>query len=289
MYARLTLHFVGWLRFSTTAFDFETLLLLFSGSINASYSLYWDIVMDWGMMQDPYKVARTTCGAGIIVTSASALTLDDGGGGESSTDRTNAGGGGGGGLVRRAGGGDVKHSDEWMNKSHFNDGAVYAKVDPGGSCQHGCLRPSLRFGFALSALIVVADSFLRFSWTLKFVPRLFPTNDSFVLCTQFLEVFRRAIWNLLRVEWESMKQSRNNASNINNSSAMSSMMIRGSGKAPDSLSDNEFDDYEHNLAGEQQRKEFEMKPLGGVASDSNAGGVRSAPSSALMANASPIT
>jgi EXS family len=28
-----------------------------SGSINASYSLYWDIVMDWGMMQSLEKVA----------------------------------------------------------------------------------------------------------------------------------------------------------------------------------------------------------------------------------------
>jgi hypothetical protein len=26
------------------------------------------------------------------------------------------------------------------------------------------------------------------------------------LCTQFLEIFRRAIWNLLRVEWENLKQ-----------------------------------------------------------------------------------
>ena len=31
--------------------------------------------------------------------------------------------------------------------------------------------------------------------------------DAFILCTQFLEVFRRCIWNLLRVEWEHMKQT----------------------------------------------------------------------------------
>ena len=59
----------------------------------------------------------------------------------------------------------------------------------------------------MSALIVFSDTVLRFSWVLRFVShRIFVSNDSFVLCTQFLEVFRRAIWNLLRVEWENIKQ-----------------------------------------------------------------------------------
>jgi hypothetical protein len=62
----------------------------------------------------------------------------------------------------------------------------------------------------MSAIILVADSVLRFSWMLRFYHNLFPSGDSFVLCTQFLEVFRRAIWNLLRVEWENFKQGRSN-------------------------------------------------------------------------------
>lgn len=118
--------------------------------INASYSLYWDIVMDWGMMQDPFKVVQATCAV----------------------------------------------SGMPSNKGHRN------------SCVSVCLRPSLRFGLTLTVIIVVADSFLRFGWVLKFVPRLFPSHDAFVLCTQFLEVFRRAMWNLLRVEWEHTKQQR---------------------------------------------------------------------------------
>jgi hypothetical protein len=60
----------------------------------------------------------------------------------------------------------------------------------------------------VSALIVLADAVLRFGWVLRFYKKLFPTEDSFVLCTQFLEVFRRALWNLLRVEWENIKQLR---------------------------------------------------------------------------------
>ena len=119
--------------------------------INASYSLYWDIVMDWGMMQDPLKVVQATCAVSGMPSN---------------------------------------------NKGHRN------------SCLSVCLRPSLRFGLTLTVLIVIADSFLRFGWVLKFVPRLFPSHDAFVLCTQFLEVFRRAIWNLLRVEWEHIKQHR---------------------------------------------------------------------------------
>lgn len=105
--------------------------LIFLLVINALYALYWDIVMDWGMMQNPMKA---------------------------------------------------------------------------NNCGRALLRQRLRFGAAMSALILVADAVLRFSWLLRFSKSMFPSEDSFVLCTQFLEVFRRAIWNLLRVEWENLKQ-----------------------------------------------------------------------------------
>jgi hypothetical protein len=74
-------------------------------------------------------------------------------------------------------------------------------------CLDAALRPRLRFGTALTLFVVVIDVCLRFSWTLRFVERvIFPSNDAYILCTQFLEVFRRALWNLLRVEWEHIKQ-----------------------------------------------------------------------------------
>lgn len=75
------------------------------------------------------------------------------------------------------------------------------------SCWHRVLRNRLRFGVAMSLAILATDVILRFSWVLRFYHGLFPSGDSFVLCTQFLEVFRRALWNLLRVEWENLKQS----------------------------------------------------------------------------------
>ena len=77
----------------------------------------------------------------------------------------------------------------------------------GASCWHALLRNRLRFGVGISVLILFVDIVLRFSWLLRFYHQLFPSIDAFVLCTQFLEVFRRALWNLLRVEWENLKQS----------------------------------------------------------------------------------
>jgi hypothetical protein len=132
-------------------------------SINALYALYWDIVMDWGMLQNPTALIQQAC-----------------------------------------------------------VGSLHPEGKTSPSCHHILLRPRLRFGLTMSTLIVLADTCLRFSWLLRFVTK-FPTNDAFVLCTQFLEVFRRAIWNLLRVEWENIKQQKSKA-------------VR---KARDSLSDNE--------------------------------------------------
>ena len=121
--------------------------------------------MDWGMMQDPYKVAQKACGLGYVNPNTSNYNT-------------------------AIGGSAMSKGHEQLLSDH---------------CHHVCLRPRLRFGLTLSALIVIADSFLRFSWTLKYIAK-FPSEDAFVLCTQFLEVFRRAIWNLLRVEWENIKQ-----------------------------------------------------------------------------------
>jgi len=136
--------------------DLDTLLIVLM-ILNSSYSLYWDIVMDWGMWQEnPLGVAfcRTGSGKNALVTNPHKATTPT-------------------------------------------------------SCIYSFMRNRLRFGLAMSALILFIDCVLRFSWTLRFAQNsLFPSADSFVLTTQFLEVFRRALWNLLRVEWENIKHSR---------------------------------------------------------------------------------
>lgn len=106
--------------------------------INASYSLYWDIVMDWGMMQNPVKAA--VCAGGIYPIAGTTEADDD-------------------------------------EKVHTN-------------CVHAFLRPRLRFGLGISLSILLTDVILRFSWTLRFYHKLFPSADSFVLCTEFLEIVR---------------------------------------------------------------------------------------------------
>ncbi|KAL7435648.1 hypothetical protein ACHAXM_004862 [Skeletonema potamos] len=114
----------------------ETFLIILL-AINSTYSLVWDITMDWGMM----------------------LNVGD-------------------------------------TKSH-------------SSCAHKVLRPMLRFGAPTSIGILIVDVVLRYSFLLRFWETdLFPNADIYILCTQFLEAIRRSLWNLLRVEWELIKQNK---------------------------------------------------------------------------------
>mmetsp|Transcript_20889 Transcript_20889/g.45275 ORF Transcript_20889/g.45275 Transcript_20889/m.45275 type:complete len:513 (+) Transcript_20889:126-1664(+) len=130
----------------------KVLIVLFA--INSTYSLAWDIIMDWGMMQNPGAMVPESC----------------------------AGGSGG--------------SVGGLNKTPQ-------------SCAHSVLRPRLRFGASTSMGILLIDTVLRYSWLLRFWEKdLFLSADTYILCTQFLEAIRRALWNLLRVEWENIKQTR---------------------------------------------------------------------------------
>eukprot|EP00934_Nitzschia_sp_Nitz4_P004013 Nitzschia sp. Nitz4//scaffold431_size8127//2380//4024//NITZ4_009139-RA/size8127-snap-gene-0.8-mRNA-1//-1//CDS//3329551801//4003//frame0 len=159
-------------------------LLILLQIINACYALYWDIVKDWGMMQNPQAVVAHACSATSV------------------------------------------------------PGLVPLPSPPQStSCHHLVLRPRLRYGWKISVLILLTDSLLRFSWALRFVD-WFVSHDALVLVTQFLEVLRRALWNLLRVEWENIKQKSKQL------------------KARDSMSDNEDeDDHPMTMAstnGEQE-------------------------------------
>ncbi|EED91641.1 predicted protein [Thalassiosira pseudonana CCMP1335] len=120
-------------------------------AINSTYSLAWDITMDWGMMQSPQVVVPESCAVGPVSSS-----------------------------------------------------------NPGSkSCAHAVLRPRLRFGAVYSVAILLVDTILRYSWLLRFYEHnLFASTDAYILCTQFLEAIRRSLWNLLRVEWEHIKQNR---------------------------------------------------------------------------------
>jgi EXS family len=166
--------------------------------VNASYSLFWDIVMDWGMMKTPTAAISTS---GILCTGKSPTTMivhppnSTGGGSNTSSFSKSIP--------------TPPTSMSSLNSSNGNiiekHGTINSSNRP-KSCWYLLLRQRLRFGVAMSLIILLSDTCLRFSWTLRFV---FPdhNNDRFVLMTQFLEIFRRAIWNLLRVEWEHIKQT----------------------------------------------------------------------------------
>jgi len=59
-----------------------------------------------------------------------------------------------------------------------------------------------RFGVAGCWIAVVVNTALRFSWMLRFYQHLFKETDHYVLLVEFLEVLRRAVWNVFRVEWQ---------------------------------------------------------------------------------------
>ena len=77
------------------------------------------------------------------------------------------------------------------------------------SCVDVALRPRLCFGTALTLAVVMIDVCLQYSWTLRFIEHaIFPSNDVYILCMEVLVVFCHTVWNLLRVEWEHIKQTR---------------------------------------------------------------------------------
>lgn len=130
-------------------------------AINSTYSLAWDVIMDWGMMQNPQAMMPESCAGGGLPPSPGAK-------------------------------------------------------QPSQSCAHTVLRSRLRFGASPSIGILLIDTVLRYSWLLRFWETdLFPNADTYILCTQFLEALRRALWNLLRVEWENIKQTRGKAAEEN--------------------------------------------------------------------------
>jgi hypothetical protein len=208
--------------------------------INSVYALYWDIVMDWGMMQTPSAVvvrsASAVCVGSRIMGSKNG-TNNSNNNGNFSTSIVNGDDGPSTSTLSKVPFEGVHHRgpalstlsaiQNGINAINPNSGieSSTSLLDPTAeqhyyqpqqpsmsqSCGQTFLRPRLRFGVPLSVLILFVDIILRFGWTLRFYQVLFPSNDAFILFTQFLEVFRRALWNLLRVEWESLKQIKDKA------------------------------------------------------------------------------
>jgi hypothetical protein len=71
-------------------------------------------------------------------------------------------------------------------------------------------RPRTVFSFPLHLLISCLNLFLRFSWAANRIEGLSSLPPSqLVLIIELAEVFRRAVWNIFRIEWEINQQEKN--------------------------------------------------------------------------------
>ncbi|GMH59751.1 hypothetical protein TrRE_jg886 [Triparma retinervis] len=98
---------------------------------------------------------------------------------------------------------------DWGLGSSLLSGFNFCEVGPGSFSpsgkekkgRDGCIRQGIRFGSNATALAILVNFSLRCAWMLRF-STLSLTEDEFILLAQFLEVFRRALWNLFRIEWQ---------------------------------------------------------------------------------------
>lgn len=74
----------------------------------------------------------------------------------------------------------------------------------------GSYRPRTIFSFPLHLLVSSLNLVLRFSWAANRVQGLSSLPPSqLVLIIELGEVFRRAVWNIFRIEWEINQQEKN--------------------------------------------------------------------------------
>ena len=108
---------------------------------------------------------------------------------------------------------------DWGLGAGLFTGFNFCEVGPGGGApstkkvkkgRDGCLRQGIRFGNNATILAISVNLFLRCSWMLRF-SNLSLTEDQFIFLSQFLEVFRRSLWNLFRIEWQLETIERNNS------------------------------------------------------------------------------
>ncbi len=105
---------------------------------------------------------------------------------------------------------------------------VGGKSGSGARLRHWGLRPTLLFGSAGSYYAAIGlDLVLRLVWVLKYVEfdhRL--SYDKFMLLIEVLEVLRRGVWSIYRIEWECLSSKGRKAAG----SGISMVGVGGGGK-----------------------------------------------------------
>lgn len=97
--------------------------------------------------------------------------------------------------------------DEEKSRSPLEGGQVL--TIPGRRDQYPFgLRPTLLLPLPVYPFVIVADLFLRLTWSAKLSSHLhsFVSGDLVIFWIEMAEVVRRWMWVFLRVEWEVIKQ-----------------------------------------------------------------------------------
>ncbi len=92
-------------------------------------------------------------------------------------------------------------------------------------------RAKLNFPLVLYLLASIINLTLRFSWYANRLPQLKAFHSSqLVLMVEAAEVGRRAMWNMIRIEWEVIdKTGINSSSSMSSSGSSGGLIGRGGG------------------------------------------------------------
>ncbi len=205
--------------YSTQAIERALLCALLANSL---YSFAWDVVMDWGLGR---------CGPG-------------------STPTTTHGYGGGGGGGRRR--------PYHLLHNHSSPHA-HAHAHAGPS-RHPGLRPTLLFGAAWPYYgAILLDLCLRLLWALKYVGAAHRLSyDRFMLLIEALEVLRRGVWSVFRIEWECLSQRAAGKAAGHSRSDDEAALLASAGGSGDSATDLEL-----SLSSSREEEGLELLGVAG--------------------------
>lgn len=191
---------------------FSTPLRLLFVAINSFYSFYWDIYHDWNLIQ-VQPISRNSPLINSVPTGASAIT------GPSHSRMASApmspSASKSGSLNVNDSLGTTSLSSPSMGNGSIHNSASNGAKKPTSSSQHHV--QTRRFGMrsflhyedpAFYYMAVILDFLLRTTWMLKLVSNIqIEEYEGGVFTMECLEVLRRWIWVLFRMESEMVKRS----------------------------------------------------------------------------------
>lgn len=160
---------------------------LFAAALNSLYSFWWDVTHDWGFDLLLPRRSRTHLTPVPFRSPPKRLVLPH------LHSRTN---------LLSPNDAEEKGRSPLEEKPTEHTSAAGHKRYPFG------LRPTLLLPLPIYPFVIVADLFLRLTWSAKLSSHLhsFSGGDLLIFWIEMAEIVRRWMWVFLRVEWEVIKQ-----------------------------------------------------------------------------------